>query len=100
VSTSNMKETIMTAARGMVQAQGYNALSFRELAKAVGIKSSSIHYYFPTKDNLGAQLAHQYTDDFLSYLTEVITSNPDWKFCIDSYINVFRNTLLREIACA
>ena len=47
----------MTAARAMVQARGYNSLSFRELAKEIGIKSASVHYYFPTKGDLGAALA-------------------------------------------
>ncbi len=43
------KEKIMNAARLTVQDRGYAGLSFRELAKEVGIKSASIHYYFPTK---------------------------------------------------
>ncbi|MDF2795086.1 MAG: transcriptional regulator, TetR family [Pseudomonas orientalis] len=53
----------MTAARKMVQTRGYNGLSFRELAKEVGIKSASIHYHFPTKGDLGAALAKRYTED-------------------------------------
>jgi DNA-directed RNA polymerase specialized sigma24 family protein len=41
-----MAESIMDAARAMVQARGYNGLSFRELAKEVGVKSASVHYHF------------------------------------------------------
>lgn len=43
------RDTIMDAATAIVQAHGYNGLSFRELAKQVGIKSASIHHHFPTK---------------------------------------------------
>lgn len=39
----------MASGRKMMQTRGYNGLSFRELAKEVGIKSASIHYHFPTK---------------------------------------------------
>ncbi len=46
----------------MVQARGYNALSFREIAKEVGIKSAGVHHHFPTKGDLGAALARQYTE--------------------------------------
>jgi TetR/AcrR family transcriptional repressor of nem operon len=93
---SDKKQEVMTAARLMVQARGYNALSFRDLAEAVGVKSSSIHYYFPTKGDLGAALARQYTDEFLSYLDGLLTDGVDWQACIARYADVFRDTLLRE----
>jgi TetR/AcrR family transcriptional repressor of nem operon len=86
----------MMAARSMVQARGYNSLSFRDLAKEVGIKSSSIHYYFPTKGDLGAALAYEYTDEFLAYLNQVLSTSKDRRTCIKSYVDVFRATLVRE----
>lgn len=95
MSTST-KDTIMTVARAMVQAHGYNSLSFRDLATAVGVKNSSIHYHFPTKDDLGAQLAHQYTDEFLAYLEAQFGATQSWAAAVNRYIDVFRNTLLRE----
>jgi TetR/AcrR family transcriptional repressor of nem operon len=93
---SDKKQEVMTAARLMVQARGYNALSFRDLAEAVGVKSSSIHYYFPTKGDLGAALARQYTEEFLTYLDGLLADGVDWQTCIARYADVFRDTLLRE----
>jgi TetR/AcrR family transcriptional repressor of nem operon len=93
---SDKRQEVMMAARLMVQAGGYNALSFRDLAEAVGVKSSSIHYYFPTKGDLGAALARQYTDEFLGYLEGLLAEGLDWKECIARYAAVFRDTLLRE----
>lgn len=93
---TDTKQAVMAAARAMVQSRGYNALSFRELAKVVGIKSASIHYYFPTKGDLGAALAQQYTEDFLSYLNGLRPTPQNWQSCIASYADVFRATLLRE----
>ena len=68
ITTGDTKDRIMTAARLTVQDRGYGGLSFRELAKDVGIKSASIHHYFPTKGELGSALAARYTSDFLHYL--------------------------------
>ncbi|MDB6143061.1 MAG: transcriptional regulator [Pseudomonas sp.] len=96
MASTDTKQAVMTAARSMVQSRGYNSLSYRELGKEVGIKSSSIHYYFPSKGNLGAALAHEYTDDFLTYLNEMLTTSPDWKSSIKSYTDVFRATLVRD----
>ena len=95
-SPTDTRELIMATARRMVQARGYNALSFRDLAEAVGVKSSSIHYYFPTKGDLGAALARQYTDEFLVYLEGLLAEGVAWQDCIARYADVFRDTLLRE----
>ena len=57
MTTGDTRERIMAAARLTVQDRGYSGLSFRELAKDVGIKSASIHHYFPTKGELGGALA-------------------------------------------
>lgn len=46
------KEEILTLANRELQEKGVASLSFRELAAKLGIKSSSVHYYFPQKDDL------------------------------------------------
>lgn len=95
MASKDTRQAVMAAARAMVQARGYNALSFRDLAEAVGVKSSSIHYHFPTKGDLGAELARQYTADFLTYM-DGLPAELDWKGRIAVYAQVFRDTLLRE----
>jgi len=65
----------MDAAERCIRSNGYEGFSFRELADAVGIKSSSVHYYFPTKADLGAAVARRYTDRFFAALP-VATEDP------------------------
>jgi len=86
----------MSAARLTVQARGYSGLSFRELAKEVGIKSASIHHYFPTKGELGGALAERYTSDFAELLDGFLAESSDTETCMRKYTEVFRNTLLNE----
>src|SRR5258708_32569456 len=62
MTTTDTRERIMSVARLMGQAHGYNALSFREIGKEVGVSSARIHHHFPTKGDLGAALAQRYTD--------------------------------------
>ncbi len=90
------RQRIISAARLTVQAHGYNGLSFRELAKEVGIKSASIHHYFPTKGQLGGALAVRYTSDFAEYLDSLLAASLETDACIRKYTDVFRNTLLNE----
>jgi TetR/AcrR family transcriptional repressor of nem operon len=93
---TDMREAVMTAARETVQAHGYNALSFRELAKEVGIKSASVHYYFPTKGDLGAALARRYTEDGARYLAELLATANDATWCMDRYTEIFRSALAND----
>ncbi|MDB5977944.1 MAG: TetR family transcriptional regulator [Nevskia sp.] len=86
----------MDVARAMVQAHGYNALSFREVAKAVGVKSASIHYHFPTKGDLGAALARRYTDDAVMYFDSLLAASADPSTCIRRYTDVFRAALVND----
>src|SRR2546423_15447121 len=73
------KQKILMTARKMVQSRGYQALSFREIGKALGIKSASIHYHFPTKGDLGSTLARAYTEELVAYLEQLLSSTEDQK---------------------
>ncbi|UDL94081.1 TetR/AcrR family transcriptional regulator [Lichenihabitans sp. PAMC28606] len=92
----DMREAVMAAAKTTVQAHGYNALSFRELAKDVGIKSASVHYHFPTKGDLGAALARRYTEEGAAYLGGLLatSTNPTW--CMEQYTAIFRSALMND----
>jgi len=91
----NKKSQILILAEKKVRSGGYGNFSFRELADEVGIKSSSVHYYFRTKADLGAALAHQYTDVFLASLNDQKTTLQE-SSAINLYINVFKAALEKD----
>lgn len=90
------RQAIMDAGQAVVQARGYNALSFRELAKTVGIKSASIHYHFPTKGDLGAALAKRYTETAAAALQSFQEVEPDAAGRMRRYTDIFRVALLDD----
>ncbi|MDD9905414.1 MAG: TetR/AcrR family transcriptional regulator [Rhodospirillaceae bacterium] len=59
---------ILEAAERHMRAGGYDAVSFRDLAAEVGIKSSSVHYHFPQKTDLGVAVVHRYREKVLTAL--------------------------------
>ena len=61
---------IVTAAEKRIRSAGYHGFSFREIATDVGIKSSSVHHYFPTKELLGVAVARCYTERFFAGLAK------------------------------
>ncbi len=95
-ATSSKVDEILDAAEAFVQARGYNGFSFRDVATAVGVKSSSVHYHFPTKADLGATLARRYRERFLEKLGKASTSDTDGQAAIRRYVGVFRDALIHD----
>ena len=84
----------MDAGRHIVRSRGYSGLSFRELGKAVGVTSASIHYHFPTKGDLGAALARRYTEDGAAYLATLSKIRGGLAGRMRPYTDIFRSALL------
>ena len=90
------KQALLKAAESKVRKGGYSNFSFRELATDVGIKSASVHYHFPTKADLGAELARQYTETFLGALGDPEALVSEGKDPIDTYVDLFRQALIKD----
>jgi TetR/AcrR family transcriptional repressor of nem operon len=51
---------ILDVAQELAQTRGYNAFSYADISEQVGIRTASIHYYFPSKSDLGRALIGRY----------------------------------------
>ena len=87
---------IQEVTENMIRIGGYNSFSFREIADKVGIKSSSVHYHFPTKVDLSVAVARRYTDTFMSILEEAKPSSITIEESLNSYINLFEKALKED----
>jgi TetR/AcrR family transcriptional regulator, transcriptional repressor for nem operon len=96
LSATDTRDKILGVARRMVQANGYNALSFREIGKEIGISSAAIHHHFATKGELGAALARRYTEEAIECFRQFKEASPEREACIKNYTGVFRAALANE----
>ncbi|BHH86055.1 TetR/AcrR family transcriptional regulator [Desulforhopalus sp. 52FAK] len=62
---------ILDAAQGLVQTAGFNAFSYKDLQQEVGVKTSTMHYYFPTKQDLAAALVIRHNEQLIQKLEEL-----------------------------
>ena len=92
--TSSMRERILGAAEKRVRALGFNAVSFRDLASDVGVKSSSVHYHFPQKEDLGAQLVRRYTERFQARLDEIDIEEVGPIGALEAFIALYAEALV------
>ena len=61
---SDTARKIADTFQNMVMQRGFNAVSYGDIAKELGIRTASIHYHFPTKAELGATVLTRYRDNF------------------------------------
>jgi TetR/AcrR family transcriptional repressor of nem operon len=66
-----MQEKILSTAEGLIQRMGYNAFSYKDIAQVVGIKTSSIHYYYPAKEDLAAAVIDWQLNQLSLFLNEL-----------------------------
>ncbi|MEM7674070.1 MAG: TetR/AcrR family transcriptional regulator [Verrucomicrobiota bacterium] len=88
---SDTRSRILEVAEDMVRSGGYNGFSFREIASSIGIKSSSVHHHFPTKEALTLEVARQYHENFFASLGEPLQTKSDSKARLRHYCGVFRS---------
>ena len=87
---------IMSIAQGLIQNKGYNGFSFRDVADAVGIKSASIHYHFPTKSHLVKEITSNYRAEFQLALDEIDALNLTGLEKLEHYAGLFAKTLQKK----
>jgi len=50
------REKILELGEDLILKKGYNAFSYQDISSELGIKNAAVHYYFPSKENLGTSI--------------------------------------------
>src|ERR1700722_1626048 len=90
---SDVKTAIMDAAERCMQLGGFGGFSFREIAAGVGIKSSSVHYHFPTKEALAAAVVRRWAEETSKYIDAGLEKDSN---ALRVWSKAFRGTALSE----
>lgn len=88
------KLAILAAAEKSLLSQGYKAMSFRDLATEVGIKSASVHYHFPTKKDLVLAVLQRYRAEFSEHLVLPKKKRQAAQKALNKFINGFRKRVI------
>lgn len=93
---SNSREQILAAATKVAGAHGYGGLNFRDIAAEVGIKAASVYHHFPSKADLGAEVAKRYGERFAQMLAARLAASDDALLCLREYPDTFRAALQND----
>lgn len=64
---ANMNDTrseILRLGEEFIRTKGYNAFSYADIAEIIKIRKATIHYYFPTKADLGTEIIKNTIQNF------------------------------------
>ena len=91
---------ILDIAERRMRQTGYNAVSYRDIAAEMGIKSASLHYHFPKKEDLGAALTQRYSDNFAGALQDIASREANPKDRIQAFVDIYSSELKqRGLVC-
>jgi TetR/AcrR family transcriptional regulator, transcriptional repressor for nem operon len=89
----DMRVVIMDAAERRMQAGEFSGFSFRDIAADVGIKSSSVHYHFATKEDLAAAVIRRWAGHTSAVINTELAKDPDQ---LRVWTRAFRRTAFTE----
>ena len=85
---------ILDVAQELAQTRGYNAFSYADIAEQVGIRTASIHYYFPSKGDLGRSLISRYQRTLEQGLAQIDRTAEDPRQKLRRYSEIFLEMML------
>ncbi len=87
---------ILNAAELRMRQGGFDAVSYRDLAAAVGIKASSVHYHFPQKADLGRAVVERYTAKLLAFLGQADDPADSAETRVQKLCAAYQHALIHE----
>ncbi|MEM1369728.1 MAG: TetR/AcrR family transcriptional regulator [Cyanobacteria bacterium P01_H01_bin.15] len=92
-------EQILDVAEDLIRERGYNAISYADISRIIGIRKASIHYHFPTKAELGRVLIQRYCDRFFQRRRQLEQIAPGPSTKLSQFIGLFAAGLAGDKIC-
>ncbi len=93
MEANTTKIKIIELGREYMQSVGYHSFNYKQIATALNIKHPSIHYYFPTKEDLALAVIEKDKLDFRSFIEAIKDLKPSEKVqaLLDNYSGYFKD---------
>ena len=92
-------DRVLDIAEVLVQTRGFNAFSYADIARAVGIRKASLHHHFATKAELGMALVARYRSSFLDALHAIEGETDAAPERLKRYTNLYGTVLRKRRMC-
>lgn len=91
------KETIIQIGDKLIRSKGFNAFSFADISKALGLKNASIHYHFPTKTDLGVAIIQSHAAKLDKLIEASVNESPLQQ--LERFLSIYNHTKAEDKIC-
>ncbi len=92
-------DRVRDIAEALVQTRGYNAFSYADISRAVGVRKASLHHHYPTKADLGLALVSRYHAAFMGALGDIESKSESAAKRLERYTELYGSVLRRGRMC-
>jgi AcrR family transcriptional regulator len=93
------REKIMELAEELILTKGYNAFSYQDISSELGIKNAAIHYFFPSKANLGTSIVKNNRQRFEEMVENMAIMKFDELKQLESFMRVYGKSSREQKIC-
>ncbi len=91
--TTDTRTAILDLAEQLVRSRSFNAFSYQDIAANIGIRKASIHYHFPTKEDLGVALIERFRRRAVAWASSLVEANTSPRDKLLAYFELQAETL-------
>lgn len=96
---TDTRTKILDVAEELIQSVGVNAMSYKHISDAVGIRKASIHHHFPKKDDLVDELLRRCQTSYGDHYTNIVGAGDSAPDKLRNLAGVFEDGLLNKKLC-
>ncbi|MEP7042151.1 MAG: TetR/AcrR family transcriptional regulator [Dokdonella sp.] len=86
---SDTRNRLLQEAEVLIRTRGYAAFSYADLSERVRVRKASVHYYFPTKEDLIVVLVQEYIERFVTKLDDITRQHAQARDRLLAYAQLF-----------
>jgi TetR/AcrR family transcriptional regulator, transcriptional repressor for nem operon len=93
------REKILELGENFIRTKGYNAFSYQDISTELGIKNAAVHYYFPSKENLGTSIVKTNIQRFEEMVENMHSRGFDEWQQLDTFIKIYIKSHREQKLC-
>jgi TetR/AcrR family transcriptional regulator, transcriptional repressor for nem operon len=93
------REKIIELGEILIRTKGYNAFSYQDISTELGIKNAAVHYYFPSKENLGTSIVKTNIQRFEEMVDNMHSRGFDEWQQLETFIKIYIKSHREQKLC-
>jgi TetR/AcrR family transcriptional repressor of nem operon len=93
------RSRILDVSERLVQIRGFHGFSYADVAAELSITKASLHYYFPSKADLGEAIITRYAERFRDALAAIDAEHTHAPAKLAAYADLYAQVLREERMC-